>query len=74
MARRHLQRHELSALLDVLAANGLGACSHPDCDPRQPSCATNAVFLRAKRAVVEAYRLGQGRLSFQMEDRKARKR
>lgn len=41
-------------VMDILKANNLGPCNHPDCDARQPSCATNYVHLKAKAAVEAA--------------------
>jgi hypothetical protein len=60
---RHLTKVHKRELLDVLAANALGPCTHPDCDPRQPSCASNAIHLRALAAVTEAFKMGRGERS-----------
>lgn len=57
---KRLTRGQVEELRNVLKANGLGPCNHPDCDSRQPTCATNYVYLRALEAVKMAYRLGQG--------------
>lgn len=57
MAKRISKADEV-ALRGVLEANDLGNCMHPDCDPKQPSCASNYVHLRALAAVREAFRLG----------------
>jgi len=53
-----LTRTDRNAIRQVLAANGLAPCTHPDCDPRKPSCATNSIFLRAQSAAVKAFQLG----------------
>lgn len=60
---KRLNSHELSVLTDVLKASGFEPCSHPDCDPKQPSCASNYIYLRAKDAVVAAFRVGRGELA-----------
>jgi hypothetical protein len=57
---KRLTKRQVEELRNVLRANGLGPCTHPDCDPRQPSCASNAIHLRALEAMKMAYRLGQG--------------
>ena len=45
-----MKAKQIDALLD---ANGFKACGHPDCDPKQPTCATD--HMRAKaRALVKA--------------------
>ena len=55
------------ALRGVLEANGFTPCTHPDCDPRQPSCASNHIFTKAVYAVEAAYRLGRGEKAFTRE-------
>lgn len=57
---KYFTSEQIRELKGVLEANGLGSCSHPECNPREPSCATNAVHLRALAAVKTAYRLGRG--------------
>ena len=64
---RRLTKAQLSTLEDVLRANGLGSCDHPDCDPRQPSCAVNYIHLRARDAVQAAFRLGLGEVVVEKE-------
>jgi len=59
--RNHLTRAEQQEIREVLKANGLEPCNHPDCDPKQPSCATNYVFLKAFKAAETVYRLASAR-------------
>lgn len=59
---KRLTKAEEAVLLDILKAATLAPCSHPDCDPKQPSCASNYIFLRAKDAVTAAFRYGRGEL------------
>jgi hypothetical protein len=68
MARKHPTAKERAILMDILKANGLGPCNHPDCDPKQPSCATNYVHLRAYDAVKIAYWSGLKRSSVKERD------
>lgn len=58
--RKRLTRETRARLDDVLKANGLGPCGHPDCRINEPSCASNAVYLRAKVVAEEAFRIGRG--------------
>jgi len=57
---KRLTRETKARLRDVLEANGLGPCSHPDCNPHEPSCASNAVYIRALEAVTQAFKIGRG--------------
>lgn len=57
---RRLTTMEQTELREVLKANGMEPCNHHDCNPKEPSCATNYVYLRAKAAIEAAYRLGLG--------------
>lgn len=59
MKRKPLTRIEKAMLADLLAANGEKHCTHPDCDPKQPSCAVNSIYLRTMRIAEEAFRLGR---------------
>lgn len=59
--RKNLTRDELAEIRGVLEANGLMPCNHPDCDPKQPSCATNYVYLRSLEAAKTVYRLAAAR-------------
>ncbi len=65
--RRPLNVDERKAILDALEAAGIAHCTHPDCDPKQPSCATNYVFLKAKQAAEATYRIGLGQSAIQDE-------
>ena len=69
MAKRppRLTKAERSTLHDVLKANGLGPCNHPDCNPREPSCGSNYVHLRALSAVEAAFRIGRGERAVEVE-------
>jgi hypothetical protein len=58
-SREQETKRDRDRLNDVLEANHIVPCTHPDCDPRQPSCASNAIYLRAKAAVTAAFRLGK---------------
>ena len=69
---KYFTSEQIRELKGVLEANGLGPCTHPDCDPRQPSCATNAIHLRALAAAKTAYRLGRGESAYMPE--RARRR
>lgn len=64
---KRLTVDERARLRDVLEANGFKPCTHPDCDPRQPSCATNSIHLKARDAVEAAFRLGRGELAAVIE-------
>jgi hypothetical protein len=65
---------ECKLLIDILEANDLGPCSHPDCDPKQPSCASNYIHLRALAAVKSAYCLGRAGPAFTTERSSQRRR
>ena len=68
---KYFTSEQIRELKGVLEANGLGPCTHPDCDPRQPSCASNAIHLRALAAMKTAYRLGRGLSAYTLEMRRS---
>ena len=59
--RIRLTRDEITECQEALKANGIGPCNHPGCDPKQPSCATNYVYLKALEAAKAVYRLAAAR-------------
>lgn len=42
----------------LLHRHGFGACGHPDCDPKTPTCASNYIRAKAEKLAAAAYRRG----------------
>ena len=69
---RRLNASDERIVRDIAEAHGLGPCGHPDCDPRQPSCATNSIYLRVMSAMREAFKRGSGSVAFVSERKGSR--